>query len=152
MRQLVLPDPQTGQITLLPEGTVLDAGTKQETLSKLPAASQWSPFVHTTADQRFKLQDSWTLEGIDVGIIVWFRQETLVAITLFPYSDAATWDDWPEQYAISQKDQLERVLAAGYGDRRSFPWGEVIATYDPRSVSSSIAIRYGRARREGSAR
>ena len=89
-----------------------------------------------------QLRDSWNIEGLEVGIIVWFSPEELVAINLFPYSGGTSWDEWSEAKALSQRDALEKLLTSNYAGRRTFAWGEVISSYDPRSASSSISIRY----------
>jgi hypothetical protein len=139
---LALPNSATGQIALLPSNTVLRPGTNRTTLEQSPEAQDWIQTICAPNHESYTLSGTWEIHGTNVGLTVWFERGWLTSITIFSRSGATGWDTWSEGDALRQRDELEQLLAAAYGSRRQFPWGTLDATYDPRSGSSGIAVRY----------
>lgn len=52
------------------------------------------------------------------------------------------WDSWSEQKELDTLKELRVWLRNELGREGKFEWGYATATYDPKSGSSSISIRY----------
>ncbi len=95
----------------------------------------------------FRLQDI-PQSNTKLGIVLQFQGEHLISLTLF--HDAArfgtSWADWSEERELSRKAfhdlWLSRDLCVPAG---KYSWGDVSSSYDAKSGSSSITIRYSTA-------
>jgi hypothetical protein len=139
----LLPNTATGHILLPPSNTLFNGDTQESAFAQTQAAQCWSVGIRTRDSASYTLRGTWSLEGSDVSMTLWFAKGRLSSVTIFPHSVATDWDTWPEQESLQQRDNLDRILSLAYGSERRFSWGGVSANYDPRSGSASISIRYG---------
>jgi hypothetical protein len=139
---LELPDCSTGEITFLPSSRQIGQATTEDLFARSPEAQRWTAFVDTPEHRSFKLDGTWSVDGVAMGVIVWFDRAALVAVEIFPRLQGQSWSTWSEQDSLAQRDQLELLLKSSYREQRTFCWGQLSATYDPRSGSSSIVVRY----------
>jgi hypothetical protein len=140
--QLQLPDPVTGVALLLPSQTrIVPFGAESAFLST-PEGATASDFVRNAPHTSYKLCNKFDASGVTLGIIVYFLSGQLTSMKLFVSSSAQNWNEWTEADALQQRNLLEQILMTKYGSTRNFSWGTTAATYDPRSGSSAIVIRY----------
>jgi hypothetical protein len=99
---------------------------------------------------------SWRVGGVELGGLpfalgVYFNGEALWALdlALIDARFGTSWDDWSEakEQARDAAHKAWLVVQLGRSDaphaRRSYPWGEVAASFDQKGGGSSIWIRYG---------
>jgi len=53
-----------------------------------------------------------------------------------------SWDDWSEKEELKRKDIYEEWLTEKIGEKRTYSWGKIGASYDPRGGVSSMVINY----------
>ncbi len=67
----------------------------------------------------------------------------LVNISLSNEGDIASWNNWSENEQIKKKDMHDKWLKKNIGNPPyKYDWGEISSSYDPRSGSSMITIKY----------
>jgi hypothetical protein len=140
--QLELPDPVAGVSLLLPSQTRIAPFGAESAFLSTPEGATASGFVRNAPHASYKLCDKFNASGVPLGIIVYFSSGQLTSMELFVSSNAQSWNDWTEAEALQQRNLLEQILMTKYGSTRNFSWGTTAATYDPRSGSSAIVIRY----------
>lgn len=142
MVKLSLPDLASGVLTFYPSLNTIGPGTLQDQFLQTKEGSQSQVFVAASPHISFKLSETWDLQGIMLGGILWFAHGVLASVSIFVVSSGQSWSDWSEQAAQKERRRLEQLLTTTYGATRAFAWGTVHASYDPRSGSSSIVVRY----------
>lgn len=98
------------------------------------------------------------VDGLTFGVSLAFEGERLDGYSIW-MADArfgTSWDDGSEEKQLARRDAHDTWLTAalGPGARRpgptgpelsyTFPWGEVWSTFDARSGSSTIGVRFRR--------
>ena len=142
--ELKLPDLGDGTLAFQPSNNKLGPYTLEDEFLQSSEGRRSKPFVTTPGHHSFKLGETWLVRGRSLGAIAWFTSGKLASVTLFLLPDVQGWSGWSEQQALDERDQLEQLLTENYGDVRAFSWGGASASYDPRSGSSSIVVRYHR--------
>lgn len=56
--------------------------------------------------------------------------------------ESKSWEDWAESEELLNLEKYKTWLAIEVGGQENFDWGDIWATYDPKSGGSSIIIRY----------
>ncbi|MFD2936135.1 hypothetical protein [Spirosoma flavum] len=137
-------DKKTGSITLSATRR-LSAGDAFDEVSGLPLGE-----VQTVAD----LGNGWkwltiknvAVEGKYFILSLGFHTNVLKLIELMVANDrfdlTPNWADWSEANELAILTDLRIWVANELGREGAFEWGDIEATYDSKSGSSSITIRY----------
>jgi len=86
----------------------------------------------------FKVKDTY------LSMTFYFNIDNLNSIE-FVVSDKIimfSWDDWSLEGELKKKDYFEDWLTNQIGKVRQFAWGKVDASYDNKSASSGIYLKY----------
>ncbi len=79
-------------------------------------------------------------------IVLYFNPQDILDFVNLSLTDSdrvPSWDDWSESRAKQKKEEHDEWLLRNIGKPPyKFPWGEISSTYDPRSGSSKITIKY----------
>jgi hypothetical protein len=140
--RLELPDPATGILSFSPSGTALHPHMLEDSFLKTAEGSTSTILSGAPPDASYKLRDAYGVNRLSVGVVAEFSGRILVIVRLFIATGAQDWGSWSETEELQNRDELERLLASKFGKRRTFPWGTVLAAYDPRSGSSALSVRY----------
>jgi hypothetical protein len=68
--------------------------------------------------------------------------ELSIVINDNPFHLNSGWESWSEKEEKEKLNKYQDWLSQKLGNDRIFKWGEAWASYDPKSCSSSIGIRY----------
>lgn len=75
-----------------------------------------------------------------------YKDELLTELSMVvndeQFNLSSDWSSWNEQKEKEDLKKYQNWLDKELGGKTKFPWGDVWATYDPKSGSSSIGIRY----------
>jgi hypothetical protein len=99
-----------------------------------------------------------TLDGLVFGVDLVFDGERLDCYSMWLADPryGTSWDDWSEEKQLAQRDAHGAwlVKSLGPGERKpspqgpelsyTFPWGDVLSTFDARGGSSRIGVRFRR--------
>ena len=139
--RLHLPEMHSGNIKMDPDCLISPQLQEGEFL-RSEEGRRSSAFVINPPYASHKLPNTYRCEATNLGVILWFTSGTLSAVDLFIPSPGAGWDSWSEDDELAKAAELEALLTRTYGAQRSFEWGTIRASFDARSGSSSITIRY----------
>ncbi|WP_419803432.1 hypothetical protein [Mucilaginibacter sp.] len=88
--------------------------------------------------RNFKVKDTY------ISMMFFFNIDNLNSIGFIVDDKITTssWDDWSLEKELNKKDYYEDWLINQIGKVRQFAWGRIDASYDNKSASSSIYLKY----------
>lgn len=90
-----------------------------------------------------KLAGEFPLDDkVAISITLEFLNGQLRALRIVIVSGEKNWCDWSEEKELRYRDDLIDVAQKHYGYIRTFPWGSIDVSYDPRSGGSTLLVRY----------
>jgi len=82
-------------------------------------------------------------EGQEIALTLTFFQGILSQLSFACIEGSTSWADWSVQNALKLKEKHDQILLRCLGaPPYKFPWGEIWSSYDPRSGSSAVGVRY----------
>jgi hypothetical protein len=139
---LTLPNALDGALSVGSSQTKLTPRMQEEAFLATPEGQCSARTVATPSYATYKVDGEFEVENLYVGIVVRFAHGELASVVLSVARRGANWDAWTEAEELRNRDDLERILTAIYGTRRTFSWGGVGTAYDPRSGCASLTVGF----------
>jgi len=81
----------------------------------------------------------------DLGVSLRFDGQQIDSLGIEKMDATKNWNNWSEMAEQDKKSEYDQLLVNILGSPPYvFEWGEITSSFDPRSGSSSICIRYNR--------
>jgi len=88
---------------------------------------------------------SLTDAASDLGVSLRIHGQQIDSLGIEIIDANKTWSNWSEKTELDKKSEYDQLLVNILGcPPYIFQWGEVTSSFDPRSGSSNICIRYNR--------
>jgi hypothetical protein len=136
-------DPTTGNFST-DDGFVAGRRTLETTFLLTAKGKTSSHHTYTTGKSHHVLPRPQLALSRPWVVTLYFSSGRLSAVSLTLMENNSTdWADWSETSELALKQTHDQILVGILGQPPyRYPWGEVSSTYDPRSGSASISVRY----------
>jgi hypothetical protein len=142
--KLLLPQTSAPEITLLPSGTKLGAGTTLTGFLSTPDGSGSKLVIANGLHARYALASRYELDGESVLVSLQFENGLLRWVEISIAAAAgASWANWSAADEARKHTRHAEIVRKEYGaEPHTAPWGQAGAYEDPRGGGSSIIVRF----------
>jgi hypothetical protein len=126
------------------DGLVLGPATTEQAFLASPIGCKSKDIGHNDGWSRYDLPRALRALSVEWDGIVYFFNGTMKKISLSIYDPSVRgWEDWSESKELLAKQKHDDILTTILGSPPYlYSWGEVFSTYDARSGTSQITVRY----------